>query len=820
MVDLYNYTCSYEGLLLPVMSEYTWSTGLRIFIYLIAMFWCFLGTSIVADAFMCGIEKITSKTKLIRIPNAEKKEDKFVEVKVWNDTVANLSLMAFGTSAPEILMSVIEIVGNKFKAGELGPGTIVGSAAFNLLVITGICIVCVPDGENRVIKSIPVYVTCTCFSMCAYIWMLIVLKLVTPGVVDIWESVVTFCMFPVLVVTAFGIDKGCWCKKNNKTSSELEIGIEFSKIDADDESEATVDIIHMAKDLSRNHKDLTEDEATVLLTRQLQEHQHHNTGWYRVHAVRGLTGGHRLLPKINATLKQLYDKINRQKEIEQHMNENIDVSTVDLSESGTRAVVEFTASSVAVLENEGKVRVGIRRYGKVDIPVTVLVETIDGTAEAGSDYKPLKEEITFAVNERLREVYIGIIDDDEWEPDEIFFVKLSIPHESKDIVVGKMAINQITIINDDEPGKLEFSKPSYIIRESNECAQVYVNRVNGADGLVTVRWRTKDLTAVHNKDYIGGEGTLTFEHGETSKTINLKILETNIHDGRGHKVMERDHSFQVELFSPSTGSAIGKISKAIVTLVNDTEFDGLVSRIANNTKKNLDGLRLDTSSWKEQFNEAMNVNGGDVENATVIDYILHFISFFWKVLFAFIPPPSIAGGYLTFIGSLILIGLMTALISDLASIFGCLVGLEKTVVAITFVALGTSMPDTFASKLAAINEKTADSSVGNINGSNAVNVFLGLGLPWLIASIYWEAKGERFEVPTDTLVFSVILYTSCAILAILVLFIRRRLAVFGNGELGGPKVPKYASGLFLVFLWIFYVIMSSLQAYKVIEVNI
>ena len=45
---------------------------------------------------------------------------------------------------------------------------------------------------------------------------------------------------------------------------------------------------------------------------------------------------------------------------------------------------------------------------------------------------------------------------------------------------------------------------------------------------MTVRWRTKDLTALHNKDYIGGEGTLTFEHGETSKTINLKILETNV----------------------------------------------------------------------------------------------------------------------------------------------------------------------------------------------------------------------------------------------------------------------------------------------------
>lgn len=68
-----------------------------------------------------------------------------VEVRVWNDTVANLTLMALGTSAPEILLAVIEIIGHNFTAGNLGPGTIVGSAAFNLLIITGICIVSVPD---------------------------------------------------------------------------------------------------------------------------------------------------------------------------------------------------------------------------------------------------------------------------------------------------------------------------------------------------------------------------------------------------------------------------------------------------------------------------------------------------------------------------------------------------------------------------------------------------------------------------------------------------------------------------------------------------
>ena len=57
-----------------------------------------------------------------------------VKVKVWNPTIANLTLMALGSSAPEILLTVIETVTTLGgKPGELGPSTIVGSAAFNLL---------------------------------------------------------------------------------------------------------------------------------------------------------------------------------------------------------------------------------------------------------------------------------------------------------------------------------------------------------------------------------------------------------------------------------------------------------------------------------------------------------------------------------------------------------------------------------------------------------------------------------------------------------------------------------------------------------------
>ena len=50
--------------------------------------------------------------------------------------------------------------------------------------------------------------------------------------------------------------------------------------------------------------------------------------------------------------------------------------------------------------------------------------------------------------------------------------------------------------------------------------------------------------------------------------------------------------------------------------------------------------------------------------------------------------------------------------------------------------MGTSLPDLFASKTAAVQERHADNSVGNVTGSNSVNVFLGLGLPWSIAAIY------------------------------------------------------------------------------------
>lgn len=74
--------------------------------------------------------------------------------------------------------------------------------------------------------------------------------------------------------------------------------------------------------------------------------------------------------------------------------------------------------------------------------------------------------------------------------------------------------------------------------------------------------------------------------------------------------------------------------------------------------------------------------------------------------------------------------------------FGCAVGLSELMNGMSIVAMGTSLPDTFASRMAAMNDDNADAAVGNVMGSNCVNVFLGLGIPWVIVSLYYQVWGR------------------------------------------------------------------------------
>ena len=126
------------------------------------------------------------------------------------------------------------------------------------------------------------------------------------------------------------------------------------------------------------------------------------------------------------------------------------------------------------------------------------------------------------------------------------------------------------------------------------------------------------------------------------------------------------------------------------------EFKNTVDRLL--AKANL-ALVVGTSSWREQFVDALTVSGstdeeGDSEPSqpSYGDYMMHYLTVFWKVLFAFVPPTDIWGGWACFVCSITMIGVLTAFVGDIASHFGCTIGLADSVTAITFVALGTSLP--------------------------------------------------------------------------------------------------------------------------------
>jgi len=223
-------------------------------------------------------------------------------------------------------------------------------------------------------------------------------------------------------------------------------------------------------------------------------------------------------------------------------------------------------------------------------------------------------------------------------------------------------------------------------------------------------------------------------------------------------------------------------------------------------------------TWGSQFVTACMLHptkgeDGEIQDIDAIDGMMHFITIGWKLFFALIPPAHKGGGVPCLLISLTFIGVVTYVVGEFANLFGCVLGIKPGVTAITFVALGTSLPDTFASMTAAQQEKYADAAVGNVTGSNSVNVFLGLGLPWVIACIYENSYNQApYFVPAGSLGFSVVVFVICAVCCIIALLVRRWKV---GGELGGSNNGRMITLVFMVFLWFIYITMSILQAYKV-----
>jgi len=863
--------CSFSYINIPGINLLPY--GFRAFLYALALVYSFLGIAIIADIFMSAVEQICSQEKVVKL-----KDGTTITAQIWNPTVANLTLMALGSSAPEILLAVIEGWLTLGAApGELGPSTIVGSAAFNLLMISAVCIVALPGTSIKSISDIKVFCVTATWSVLVYVWMFIVLDVWTPGVVSIAEAWITLGSMIVFVGMAYCQDRKWFVKPKHKAEDDNPpdgseeqmaeshetgrvIGIEIEK---DGERHTQTDkstIRRIMKSIKKPAVTATVKLGTVF-SQVAQTMGGESMRKYKESSI---------FWKINARHKMAGRKhIVTQEEVDRRSHAGSGRPSIMESErAGARSMragsgemsfkklgsrrsasmngrerqvapevleskVAFTTHDFRVMEHAGKVKLAVRRFGHPDAlscPSIVEYESSNGTAVAGEDYDAVKGKLTFEAGEVIKYVEVTIHDNEHPNPDKTFNVFLTNHHEKADhsglptlgtmgrveFQLGALSLAQVVIIDDDDPGMFNFAHSSLTVLETDDNAEVKVVRNSGASGTVTVDYKTSNGSAEAGKHYTEVSGTLTFEPNETEKVIEVPIIDNDS--------LDSDTVFHVMLSNPTNHATIGRQNVLLVHIKDDEGLDELAGNLRTALMRHREAFHHATSSWREQIIEALEPQPGVDEHGeemdlTFNDFFFHYVSIFWKVLFALVPPTVYLNGWVTFVVSLICTGVLTAVVGELASLFGCSIGLKDSVTAITFVALGTSLPDLFASMNAAQEADDADAAIGNVTGSNTVNVLLGLGLPWVIGTTYYALNpelgtGGLYCVPSGTLSYSVMVFSVCAVLAIPLLMLRRRMV---GGELGGAGAGKYGSSIFLTVLWIGYILLSAFQTYGYIE---
>jgi len=365
----------------------------------------------------------------------------------------------------------------------------------------------------------------------------------------------------------------------------------------------------------------------------------------------------------------------------------------------------------------------------------------------------------------------------------------------------------VEVGEDKNAGSLEFGEEEVRLQPQKQdtTLPLLVRRYGGTRGKVSVCYRTVADSAEDGVDFVPTAGRVELDDGQS-----YAVIVINLQAGGGNRD-DRERTFTVELFAPncegSDGDSelLGPNSVCRIVLEADEDLADFIAAVESRVHE------LEQSSvlveWAGQFKDAVTFDAAD---ASFMDGFLHTVTMPWRIAFAFVPPPALLAGWGTFVCSLLLIGVLTAVVGEVASMFGCVLGVPDAITAITFVAMGTSLPDTFASKQAAVEDENADAAIGNVTGSNSVNVYLGLGLPWTIASIYYSARGEIYCVPSGNLVSSVTLFGVLATIALGLLVLRRMVPACGGGEIGGPA--RWLFALPLSAFWLVYLLVTSLVA--------
>jgi len=742
--------------------------------YLFALIYFFGGVGVAADMFMGAIEAMTAVTRTVK-----RDDGSHVEILVWNKTVSNLSLMALGSSAPEIMLAVVGIIGNDYRAEDLGPGTIVGSAAFNMLMIIAICVSITP---SKIVEEINVLYITAFFSVWAYIWLYIICEVWTEGEITIAEGVITCVQFPVLLIIAWFADRG-WFDSDvvshkikrmtstgindpeEKLALERVVSVGGMTVRAAGTSEWNKEFRHMIKKCTKEHPTMSKDEVYVLAFEQLKHHHmapHVEDEGTNSEVVHLEEGGEKYMVRRNSSTKALVGN----------------------------TLVGFKVSKTTTTKGAKEVVLTIGCIGAHPNRITVAFKTVAETAKEGVHFAEQHGVVVFPplAKESFRAdgspvsvdetVTITLPSQPEYDLSRYFKVVLACGAEVDYIRESKET--SVEVVNSAPESLVKYFFMS--VFGEDESGNAWLEQIRQS-----LRWEEDD-----DDDDDDDEEDEALRR--TSMSADPKIME--------------EMTLQITQFSPDVAKHIEGVAEGEVDV--DAAINAMPEYVA----------------FFEQGDDDEEDGGHGV-----MDYVGYCYFCLPRVALALtVPPTEYLSGILTFVFSLGWIAVFTMICGDLATGLGCTVNLKDTVTAITFVALGTSVPDTFASKIAAEQDRNADPAIGNVTGSNAVNVFLGVGLSWLIGAVYQyqnktcDISGEvfgdgnapnnnrcKFMVPpSNSLGFSVVLFSIMAGVWFTVLMLRRK---YLGGELGGHWGWKTATWILFVVMWIIFIILVSMVEY-------
>jgi len=241
-------------------------------------------------------------------------------------------------------------------------------------------------------------------------------------------------------------------------------------------------------------------------------------------------------------------------------NEALASTQVNLAPEAS--VLAFRAGAVSVSESGNEATLTVVRSNAFSDPVTVQFATFDGSAVAGEDFEAASGSLTFGPSVREQSFPIPILDNDVFEPNRSFGVRLSAPGGGA--VLGFPFQAEVTIFDDDPPQPppqfLEFAQTDFSVLENEGTAVVTVERTGSTVGTVSVPFSTSPDTAIAGEDFQPVSGVLSFDNGESTASFQVPIEDDDILNG--------NRSFNVEL-GTGQGAATGERDTAVVTIIDD-----------------------------------------------------------------------------------------------------------------------------------------------------------------------------------------------------------------------------------------------------------